>query len=430
MSSSAIGVLVFPAGEINSIELHDALATCVNIKLFGASSTERHGPFVFQNYIGGLPNIKEQGFLEEFNTVLKKNKIDVVIPTHDDVALFMAKNRAKLSALILTADERTNEVCRDKLETYKVFADCSFCPDIYDFPKEYPVFIKPRKGQGSVGARKLIRSVDLPSEEDRENFVICEYLPGEELTVDCFTDSEGNLQAVLPRSRQRIFGGVSVRASREQLTQEIKDMAICINERMHFLGLWYFQVKQDSTGRYKLMEISTRCAGTMCLSRALGVNLPLLSVYAALGKKTEVLMNEYDVIVDRTLISRYRTDLDYKRVYIDLDDTLLIRGQVNLQLIRFLYQCVNQGKEIILVTRHGSDHSDSVEGALRKHKIPLELFDDIAELDFTVSKDTVIDPTGAIFIDNSFVERKAVYEKLKIPVFDVDEIEVLLDWRL
>lgn len=430
MSEPTIGVLVFPAGEINSVELHDALATCVNIRLFGASSTERHGSFVFQNYIGGLPNIREQGFIEAFNTILKKNKIDVVIPTHDDVALFMAKNRTKLKALILTADEKTNEICRDKLETYKEFADCSFCPDVFDFPKEYPAFIKPRKGQGSVGARMLMGSGDLPSEEEKQNFVICEYLPGEELTVDCFTDCEGNLQAVLPRSRQRIFGGVSVRASREQLTQELKDMAVCLNERMGFLGLWYFQVKQDRSGYYKLMEISTRCAGTMCLSRALGVNLPLLSVYAALGKKTEVLINKYNMIVDRTLISRYRTDLEYRRVYIDLDDTILIKGQVNLQLIRFLYQCVNQGKEIILITRHGADHEDSVEAALRTHKIAPELFDDIVELDFNVSKNTVIDPMGAIFIDNSFAERKAVYEKLEMPVFDVDGIEALLDWRL
>ena len=42
-----INVLVFPAGEVNSIELHDALSTCVNIELFGASSINRHGEYVF-----------------------------------------------------------------------------------------------------------------------------------------------------------------------------------------------------------------------------------------------------------------------------------------------------------------------------------------------------------------------------------------------
>ncbi len=46
-----INVLIFPAGEINSVELHDALSTCVNIKLYGASSVERHGKYIFENSV-------------------------------------------------------------------------------------------------------------------------------------------------------------------------------------------------------------------------------------------------------------------------------------------------------------------------------------------------------------------------------------------
>ncbi len=48
-------VLIFPAGEINSIEIHDSLSTCVNIELYGASSVDRHGGYVFRNYISGVP---------------------------------------------------------------------------------------------------------------------------------------------------------------------------------------------------------------------------------------------------------------------------------------------------------------------------------------------------------------------------------------
>ena len=48
-------VLVFPAGEINSVELHDALSHNVNIEVFGCSSEERHGGFVFKNYRGNIP---------------------------------------------------------------------------------------------------------------------------------------------------------------------------------------------------------------------------------------------------------------------------------------------------------------------------------------------------------------------------------------
>lgn len=69
-----IGVLVFPAGEINSIELHDALSTCVNIRLFGASSVDRHGEFIFKNYISGIPTISDSSFLTVFNNIIDEKK--------------------------------------------------------------------------------------------------------------------------------------------------------------------------------------------------------------------------------------------------------------------------------------------------------------------------------------------------------------------
>ncbi len=445
--STKIGVMVFPAGEVNSVELHDALSTCVNIRLYGVSSVDRHGEFVFQNYISGIPSIQEPGFLDELNCIIRHNQIDVVIPTHDDVTLFFAQHRRDIQAKVLAAEYHTALICRDKKKTYEVFSDCDFCPKVYSITSlteknytaapfcsqngmaPFPLFIKPRKGQGSIHAKQVFSMKDLQDDRSLDEYIICEYLPGMELTVDCFTSYEGKLQAVLPRSRQRIFGGISVRGQTEVLTAEIQKIAETINSRLHFLGLWYFQIRQDRNGQFKLLEISARCAGTMCLSRAKGVNLPLLSVYAAMGRNTEILENEYSLMVDRTLISRYKTSLQYNRVYIDLDDTLLIDGKVNLQSIRFLYQCINSKKQVILLTHHKSDHNDTAVDALRSCRIDPGLFDKIIELPFDVPKHTAIHPDGAIFIDNAYTERKEVHQCFGIPVFDVDGIEVLLDWR-
>ena len=46
------------------------------------------------------------------------------------------------------------------------------------------------------------------------------------------------------------------------------------------------------------------------------------------------------------------------------------------------------------------------------------------------NKEDYIKKEKAIFIDNMYAERKSVITKLGIPVFDVDAIEVLLDWRI
>lgn len=420
-----INVLIFPAGEVNSIELHDALSSCVNIKVFGASSVDRHGPFVFENYISNLPMINAPDFFEKFNAVLKENAIDLIFPSHDSVASFFATSQSKIAAKVIVADEDTSKICRDKTLTYEHFSDCSFVPKVfYETPKEFPVFIKPREGQGAVGAR-LITNQDEVDFDTLQDHVICEYLPGEEYTVDCLTDHNGVLTFVSPRSRNRLIAGITSAGTVEKLTDEVNDIATEINARLKFLGLWWFQIKKDAHGRWKLLEISTRCAGTMCLTRALGVNLPLLSVYTALGLDIKVTSNDLDISVDTTLIRRYKTNLDYQKVYIDFDDTLTLRGKVNLKAIWFIYQCQNANKEVVLITKH----EKNLDVSLAQLNIPKSIFSEIIHLPVDAKKSHYIKGESTIFIDNAYKEREDVATRCNIPVFDVDGLDVLMDWR-
>ncbi len=420
-----INVLVFPAGEINSIELHNALSTCVNIKLFGASSIDRHGPFIYKNYISNLPFITSSDFVERFNGIIDEYKIDIVFPTHDTVAKYLSEQQAKINAKIMSADVATAAICRDKEATYKYFQEFDFIPKTFSQITELPVFIKPKEGQGGVGAKFIKTANDLSVEDKMRDNIICEYLPGEEYTVDCLTDRHGGLIHISPRSRKRTLAGIAVSGCIEELTDEIRQIADTINKKLKFLGLWWFQIKKDKNDKWKLLEISTRVAGTMCLTRAQGINLPLLSVYIAMGYDIKALPNPYHIQIDRTLISRYKIDYEYDIVYLDFDDTVTLRGSVNLDVIKFVYQCKRDNKKIVLLTRHEFNIYDT----LKRLAIAENLFDKIIVLYNNQQKADFINPEKAIFIDNAYKEREEVYVKHKIPVFDVDGIEILLDWR-
>lgn len=420
-----INVLIFPAGEINSIELHDALSTCVNIEVFGASSIDRHGEYVFKNYISGIPMITYDDFFEKFNLLLKEKNIDVIFPTHDTVAMFLTENKDKIKAKIIAANQETTAICRDKEKTYKVLKDFDFVPKTYNELTDFPVFIKPKEGQGAVGAKLLKSEKDIPN-IDLNDYVICEYLPGAEYTVDCLTDKNGDLCVISPRSRQRLLAGICIAGKTEALTSEIKNIAEKINETLSFEGLWWFQIKKDKNNKWKLLEISTRCAGTMCLTRAKGINLPLLSVYIAMGCDVEVDSNQMAITIDRTLISRYKIDYNYDTVYFDFDDTLIINGKVHLPAIRFLYQCQNLNKKVILITKHEKDLNET----LKEYLISKKLFYKILHLKQNENKEDYINPERAIFIDNAYQERNIISKTYNIPVFDVEGIEVLTDWRV
>ena len=130
------------------------------------------------------------------------------------------------------------------------------------------------------------------------------------------------------------------------------------------------------------------------------------------------------------MISRYQTDYEYQTVYVDYDDTIVSCDEVGLTVIRFLYQCRNQHKKIVLLTRHSLSHKDTVLESLNIHAISSDIFDEIVELSDTEEKSDFIQNTGgAVFIDNAYLERNKVHKKFGIPVFDVEGVEVLLDWR-
>ncbi len=423
-----IRVLVFPAEGVNATEVHDALSSCVNIEVWGASSVSRHGSYVFENYRCALPGINDVSFYDEFANLVSELSIDVVIPTHDTVVYEFAKNKESIPAKVHVPSFETARASRKKSVTYKLFSDCSFLPKIYFSAEEnvnFPVFAKPDEGQGSKGAR-IIRTKDELLEVDFSSNVVAEYLPGEEYTVDCFTDRYGKLRCALPRRRARIENGISARAETLPSTKEFTEIAKEINERTEFCGMWFFQVRRDSAGNLKLMEISARCAGTMCATRAKGYNLPLLSVYSLMGYDVDVIDNGYEVVVDREITSCYDPLFEVKKLYLDYDDTLIMGKEVNLQAISLLYQCHNKGVPVVLLTRHEGDLAQS----LAEHGISRALFEEVVHLGIEQKKASFIDvDPGTIFIDNAYAERAEVHKKLGIVVLDVSEIPILFDIR-
>ncbi len=424
--ATSIRVLVFPAGEINSVELHSALSKQVNVTLFGASSVDRHGPYLFSRYRSGIPFIGDPEFFDAFNALLLEWKIDVVIPTHDTIVEYFAEHRGRIQARLLVPAERTAAVCRDKRATYALFADCDFAPRVYASPgdvQSLPVFAKPVRGQGAVGARKIAKDEELRA-VDWSADIVAEYLPGRELTVDCLTDASGRLIGVFPRTRDRVLGGVSIAGTAEQADSEVRAIAEAINQRLEFIGAWFFQLKADQQGRFRLLEVSARCSGSQGLTRARGVNLPLLSVYILLGRDVRVIENPYRVRMDRTLLSRFSIDYAFDTVYVDYDDTITCPQGIDPDVMRVLYQFRNQGMKIVLITRHGAEIRES----LARNHIAESIFDEIVHLRLNEPKASRIDPKNAIFIDNAFAERMAVHDAYGIPVFDVDTIEVLQSW--
>lgn len=401
-------ILVFPCGSEVGLEIHQSMQYSTHFELIGASSLDDHGRFVYQHYIGDVPMHTHPDFASALQTIIHEQRIDAISPTMDAVAETLHGLAEQLGVRVIGSNAATSAICASKSKTYAALKHCIPVPTPYhnlDEIEQYPVFLKPDKGYGSRGT---VRANDRATVEhalsQNNSLLIQEFLPGAEFTIDCFSDRHGQLRFHGPRTRSRIKAGISVHTRPTSMfAEEFADWAEHINRILKPRGAWFFQAKVDKYGQPKLLEVAVRLAGSSALFRAKGVNFALLSAFDAFDQDVEILVNDFDIEMDRALTNRFKTDLDYTDVFVDLDDTLIVNGKVNHELVAFLYQNINDSKRISLITRHAGD----LEATLSKFRLT-QIFDRVIHITDGSSKADYIDVEKAVFIDDSFRERSTI----------------------
>lgn len=428
MPKSTWRVLILPGDTEIGLELRRSLAWLKEVDLYSASSScEGHSQFVFARHFC-VPSVLDEGWLPSLQRVIDENRITHIFPAHDDVLLALSEHAGSLRAKVVTSPRATCRVARFKTATIRRLANRLPTPRIYETPAEidaYPVFVKPDRGQGAqrtdVATNRAELEMLLHRDPDR---IVLEFLPGREFTVDCFSDRERGLLYTRGRERHRIRNGIAMRSAFTE-DSRFEDYAASISGELAFHGAWFFQLKEDALGRLCLLEIAPRVGGTSCLSRVSGVNLALLSLYESERIQVDIPRPGYQMVVDRALENRYRHNIIYQTVYVDLDDTLVVKDQVNADLVRLLYQELNKKKTLVLLTRRVGDVHEYL-ARFRLHT----LFDAIRQVGPGEKKSRFITDPSAILIDDSFSECMDVRDQVGIPAFMTSMIEGLLDERV
>ena len=422
-----LNILVFPCGSEIGLEIYRSLRYSRHINLYGGSSIDDHGKFVYDKYIGKIPFVNDNNIIPYLRKVVNKYKIDAIYPTMDSVITKLSEKQDKLGCKIICSSLETTLLCLSKAKTYEKFNKIISVPKIFKDIDEidfYPVFIKPDSGYGSRGALKVNNKKELKRNMDNKpNLIILEYLEGHEYTVDCFTDRHGNLLFIGPRIRKRIRNGISVNTiSVEEGIEIFEEIAHNINRNLELRGAWFFQLKENKKGDLVLLEIASRLGGSSTLFRIKGVNFALLSVFDAFDKDVKICLNTLNTELDRALENKYKVDFNFETAYIDFDDCLIINNKVNTELLRLIFQFINEGKKVILLTKH----YDNIQKNLEKYRLQ-NIFDEIIQIPKDAAKTNYINNRKSIFIDDSFSERLDVNIKLNIPVFSPDAIECLFN---
>lgn len=419
-------ILVFPCGSEIGLDIYSSVCYSTYFHLIGGSSVDDHGKFVYEDYIPDIPFANTSEFIPTIAKIVKERNIDAIYPAMDLVITILKEHEKELCCRVVASPVETAQISLSKELTYKKLEGCVLIPKVFDSQnvpvEEFPVFAKPKVGYGAKGTKKLCNQDEVNSfVKDKSDILIVEYLPGEEYTVDCFTDREGHLLYSAARKRNRVKDGISVNTFFVNDQDEFSSIAEAINSKIKFRGAWFYQVKRNKTGELCLLEIASRLGGSSLLSRAVGVNFALLSLFDIFDYNVCITKNDYKVELDRALENRYKTNLAFDSVYCDYDDCLILEKKfVNVELVKFLYKCINEGKRIYLLSKHDGNLKRELEEFRLDH-----LFDEVIHIEKEADKADYIKEKESIFIDDSNAERVNIKTKLGIAVFSPDMLDVL-----
>lgn len=422
-------ILVFPCGTEIANEIINALKFNKYFKIKLASS-EKMSYCNFRNKeIHILPYVTDDKFINDLTEVINKEKIDFIIPAHDDVALTLSHIEEVLDVDIIGQNRGINEIVRFKDKTYDYFKDILPIADVYEKEGDivFPFFVKPKRGQGSQESFLIKDQQEFEYFKKQylsDEFVWMEYLSGDEFTIDCFSD-KGDLLYAGGRTREKMTRGISVQSTfitDKILDEQFQKFAEVISQKLEMNGLWFYQMKLDANGKLKLLEIGARVSGTMMLNRSRGVNFIELALFQKLGISVEVVYNNVEIALGRALAPKYKHNIEYENLYIDFDDTLFLDERyINTELMKLIFQAKNKNKNVYLITKN---KKNNLAKALHMFGIS-HIFEDILHIQDSDQKINYM-KKSSVLIDDSFNERKEAIHN-GFYAFGLDNFNILIE---
>ena len=63
-------ILIFPCGSEVGLELNRSLKYSRHFKIYGGSSVDDHGKYVYENYIGNIPFVTDELFISHLKELI------------------------------------------------------------------------------------------------------------------------------------------------------------------------------------------------------------------------------------------------------------------------------------------------------------------------------------------------------------------------
>lgn len=280
-----------------------------NIKVV-ATDNSKFAPALYladKHYL--VPLIFDSNYINCILNICINEKIQAITTFIDPEIEILAKNRNKFEAIgvtVLAPFEETAHYCFDKFEMFKYLSKHNIATvPTYDSLEQFtidlnlnkisfPVFVKPRNGSGSVGAKKVDNYTELSFlVNENPNLIIQKLMIGLDIDADVYIDTISNkaVSAFTKRKIQTTIGGANKTISfKDEILFEFIKKIVSIFEFCGPIDIDFFKV--DNV--YYLSEINPRFGGAYLHAFGAGVDFIKLINNNVLGKTNPPEFGNYD----------------------------------------------------------------------------------------------------------------------------------------
>jgi len=268
------------------------------------------------------PRIDAQGYPDALMEICRVEEIDWIVPLTDPDVVRLAESRELFtghSIGVFSPPPGTVAVAADKYRTACFFLEHSIphpatylLKDVQQALEEcgLPLFLKPRYMNKRAGGGYFFEAFDDREEllscaegiAASEDYVLQQYLQGQEVNVDFFCDEAGRLISVVPGLRisalAPIFtktGGAIVRGETFH-SKTINDYVAGVTASLAFFGAANLQGFLDGEGNTSFTEINPRFSGASVMTEPAGAHFHAWAVGLMRGEKLTPQIDNFDEI--------------------------------------------------------------------------------------------------------------------------------------
>jgi hypothetical protein len=301
-----------------------------------ASHIEPHAPCLRtadESWVEAVCDSKE-AYVAQCLESCRIHQVDVFVPGRNFVELSDARPAFEAIGvrLVLAADSKTLDLVDDKASftahmlqsevhgpTSKSYKNLSEFDQAWESMQGHydKLCSKPSRGIFAQGFRVIYPELDAYQElmagslfrislphfrealSQRDEFdaqLLMEFLPGEEYSVDCFRSQSGEV-AIVPRCKKG--SGYVQYVSR---APDVERAARIVAEYLDLRACFNVQLRADSQGILKVLEVNPRLSGGVAMAAHTGICLPALAIAECLGEELQWSHEDFDYAIMRSEI--------------------------------------------------------------------------------------------------------------------------------